>query len=167
MSNKIVDGIIKPIDWLRKTQAGPAPSLDPKVILKDLAKDETINRVRKSEFSLHNAYLGPARDQKKIVTIIQRGLIALDLMAVDRTKKYWWRKPIIDAGIDGGFVWGSYGDQTSEAIKVLQDLAGIDPKEGLEGQKFGFKTLTVLEAALKAKAAKMDWRAAVKKAAIK
>ena len=165
MSNKIVDVITHPIDWLRRTQAGPAPSLDPKVILKELKKDEMINKVKDDgEIFLCNVHVGgkvtPGQD--KAVTLIQRGLIALSIMPfVDTTKKYWWRKPILGEGLEGGFAWGSYGDRTTDAIKTLQKLAGVSYEKGRNGWRFEAETLKALEVALQAKTAKTDWKAAV------
>ena len=155
----------KPQSGLEKLLYGQAPSLDPKTILKELKKDETIQRVKRGEISLFNDNLGPKVNQDKAVALIQRGLITLGLMTVDTTKKHWWRKPIFWDNVDGGIAWGSYGDRTIASVKQLQDLAKIDPKDGLEGQKFGSKTLKALETALNAKAAGKDWKAAVKKAA--
>jgi hypothetical protein len=165
MSNKVTDIITKPINWLRKKQAGPAPSLDPKVILNELKNDKTIKKVKNNnEVFLLKDSAGNVQGQDKAVTLIQRGLIALGIMPfVDTTENYWWQKPILGEGF-GGFAWGSYGDRTTDAIKTLQKLAKVDHEKGRDGWRFEADTLKALEVALKAKADGRDWKAAVQKA---
>ena len=166
MSDKVTKIITESINWFGKTLAGPAPSLDPKVILNELKKDEMINKVKKDEeLFLCNVHVGgkvtPGQD--KAVTLIQRGLTALGIMPfVDTTKNYWWRKPILSEGLEGGFAWGSYGDRTTDAIKTLQKLAGVSYEKGRNGWRFEAETLKALEVALQAKTAKTDWKAAVR-----
>jgi hypothetical protein len=158
------------IDKVKKMQAGPAPDLNPKNILRELEKNNIIKSddFKNGKISIcSDNFNAGIQGQDKAVVIIQRGLIALGLMKVDMTKKYWWRKPLVFDDIEGGISWGRYGPRTEEAVNKLQDIGGIDPEKGHKGSLFGRDTLKIFETALEAKAKKMDWISAVKKAAIK
>ena len=160
------------VDKIRKMQAGPAPDLNPKNILKELGEN---NIIKSDDFK--NGKISICSDnfntgiqgQDKAVAIIQRGLIALGLMKVDMTKKYWWRKPLVFDDLEGGISWGSYGPRTEEAVRKLQDLGGIGPEKGHKGSLFGRETEKILETALaeKAKNKNVDWKLVKQKAAIK
>ena len=97
------------------------------------------------------------------------GLVLLP--QVSRAFSFWprasCRSPSTSLTRKGGISWGRYGPRTEEAVNKLQDLGGIDPEKGHKGSLFGRDTLKIFETALEAKAKKMDWISAVKKAAIK
>lgn len=141
------------VDSVSKKSAGPQPDMKPQAVLDDVENNITFNSTdfKVGIASLHSDLMGPSTVfEKDAIKIVQRGLIELGLIRIDRTKKYWW----------GKFSWGVYGPATTQAVKDLQALAGI--KNGKNGKVFGPDTLAALRAALDAKSKGKDWKADVK-----
>lgn len=151
----ITQWISSPIDSFKKWQAGPRPDISPKSILAEIGKDSYMNGM---EFKLGKRSLicnsiGHNFDQRAAVQVVQKGLIALGLIKVDRATKYWWS--------NSNFAWGTYGPSTKAAAYEIQTMAGI--KNGQEGRIFGPESLDNLKVALAAKAEGKDWKTAITK----
>ena len=156
-------------DKIAKKMAGPEPDLDPAHILEQLNKNELLQsenfKSGKTSISFDTSGVNPPADKRDpALIIIQRALVALGLLKVDRTKKYWWtRKDAFPYKIDDGRItWGEYGQKTTKAVAELQDLSGINLDKGKRGAWFGRDTLPVLKVALDAMVKKQDWRKVVK-----
>ena len=100
---------------------------NPSVVLEDLQKNEAIGRLRSGQITFNYQEIFSERG-KEALKIIQRGLFALDLIRSN----------------PDDFRFGVYGPQTTQAVKLLKDRAGI---EG-DGKKFDRATLLALEEAL-------------------
>ena len=144
---------------------GPEPDLNPRAILAELNGDRLL---RSKDFVIggkslrSNAYAAYTHTpmQKKSIATIQKGLIALGLIKVDRSEKEWWRipkQPYNDSV--GGFGWGEYGARTVKAVDEFQKLAGIF---GNAGNIFDHDTLKAFKKALEALAEGRDWREEIK-----
>ena len=166
ITKKLAAAYVASKDKMEEKQAGPKPDLDPDHILAELAGNDIIKSqdFKNGKISICFDNFGSIsrvdlQNREKAIVIIQRGLIALGLMNVDTTQKYWWRKPgkfsLDDTG--GGISWGNYGPRTERAIWFFQLAGCIDPKEGREGKIFGRDTEKFLETALKAMAEGKDW----------
>jgi hypothetical protein len=110
-------------------------STDPQNVLNDLKENRTIGMLRSGQIIfMHKSVEGLSPRGKEAFAIIQRGLIALQLMPPIQEHEY-----------------GVYGDKTAKGINHLQDLAEMDRVQGWDGRKFDAETLNVLEAALQHK----------------
>jgi|GEM_PF-4069075 len=129
------------------------PDLSPKAILKKLNENEVIKKMGKGELSIMSKYQeGLSEKGAEAISIIQDGLIALELIKVDTSCECWWTD----------FNFGVYGDKTIGAVKQLQIAAGIYPKKIPQGQIIGKQTIAALKKALEAQAKGKNWREAVR-----
>lgn len=106
---------------------------DPQVILNDLRNNEALLKMRDGTLDLNYHELFSEKGRGAL-TIIQRGLISLELMVKIPEHEY-----------------GRYGDKTTVGIFYLQNWAGIDMAQGLNGRRIEAATLEALEEALQEK----------------
>jgi len=147
---------------------GDKPNLDPKDILERLNKNEVIKKLENGEIVFLSKYKeGMSGKGADAFEIIQQGLIALELIKIDKNKECWWTS----------FKFGVYGDKTIAAVKKFQEKAGIKYKRKVSGQgfeiaeklespdghKIGQETIKVLKKALEAASKGKNWEVAFKK----
>jgi len=153
------NGDISPVkaggSWWCKLWNGDEPKTDAKTVLKEIKSlgGGVFREIESGKTTLLHKDLERLSDRgKKAMAIVQRGLIGLGLIKIDKNQKCSW----------SNFSFGIYGDQTAAAIKTLQDAAGISRAEGKDGRKFGKDSLSALTKALAANAEGKDWKEAVK-----